>query len=91
MRQISVGAPLPGASIEQRLKFLEDALSRIGVASYDTDGTPEKIAATVAFTPAGTVAATNVQDAIEEVSGDVTALTTATASDQMALHSQVFG
>lgn len=38
-------------------------------------------AATTTFTPAGTVAATNVQTAIEEVSGDVTVLTALVATD----------
>lgn len=40
------------------------------------------VAADVSFTPAGTIAATDVQAAIEEVSGDVTTLTATVAGKQ---------
>jgi hypothetical protein len=53
----------------------------VGVALGNTDitaapGNHVHAASAVTFTPAGTIAATNTQAAIEEVSGDVTGLTT---------------
>jgi hypothetical protein len=62
-------------------------LTVLGIVTYEGGGggTDDQTAAEVAFTPTGTIAATDVQAAIAEVSGDVTTEATARAAADTAL------
>lgn len=67
MRRTSLGGPA-GTSLEARMAWVEQALRSLERASY------VNTAEQVSFAPTDTIEAGNVQDAIEELSGDASRL-----------------